>query len=302
MEGLARILVPVDGSDVSGYAMDFAAALAKATKADLVLCNSVDLTGAIAQSATPYGATDITPLVQALEDESKAILAGAAARVKPSGVPTASAELAGGATGAILEAVSAQRADAIVMGTHGRKGASRFFLGSTAEGVLRGADCPVFVVSSPSAGGQTVNGLPSRSTTPIPPMRHSHLRSTSQRQRTQRSPSLTSWTSARCTRWPHPERFPATAAFAQEREAARALLDRAVDRAKARGISAQSVVLEGSPVETLLEFAQSESADLIAIGTHGRRGIRRLLFGSVAEGVTRSSPVPVLVVRQAHRP
>jgi nucleotide-binding universal stress UspA family protein len=47
----------------------------------------------------------------------------------------------------------------------------------------------------------------------------------------------------------------------------------------------------------IIAEAQRWSADLIVIGTHGRTGFNRLLFGSVAEGVLRTSPVPILLIR-----
>jgi nucleotide-binding universal stress UspA family protein len=59
----------------------------------------------------------------------------------------------------------------------------------------------------------------------------------------------------------------------------------------------------GGPAGTLiLEQAKKWSADLIVMGTHGRRGIRRLALGSDAEEVLRSATVPVLLVRGAETP
>lgn len=54
---------------------------------------------------------------------------------------------------------------------------------------------------------------------------------------------------------------------------------------------------EGSPAQEIVDYATTEGCDVIAMGTHGRGGINRLLLGSVAERVVRSSPVPVLTVR-----
>ena len=51
--------------------------------------------------------------------------------------------------------------------------------------------------------------------------------------------------------------------------------------------------------EAILEAAEEVSADLVIMGTHGRRGIARALIGSVAEAVVRASPVPVLTVHAA---
>ncbi len=52
-----------------------------------------------------------------------------------------------------------------------------------------------------------------------------------------------------------------------------------------------------APAEEIAQLASDLEADLVIVGTHGRRGMRRLLLGSVAEGVVRLAPSPVLVVR-----
>lgn len=64
-----------------------------------------------------------------------------------------------------------------------------------------------------------------------------------------------------------------------------------------RGIRAQTRVRGGSPVPEILAAAREVAADLIAMTTHGRSGLRRLLIGSVAEGLLRQSEIPVLLVR-----
>ena len=56
-------------------------------------------------------------------------------------------------------------------------------------------------------------------------------------------------------------------------------------------------VLFGIPAEEVLNFVKQEGHDLIVIGTHGRRGIARLVIGSVAEEVIRKASCPVLTVR-----
>lgn len=55
-----------------------------------------------------------------------------------------------------------------------------------------------------------------------------------------------------------------------------------------------------APAHELAQLASDLEADLVVVGTHGRRGATRLLVGSVAEGVVRLSPCPVLVVRPKH--
>jgi len=56
--------------------------------------------------------------------------------------------------------------------------------------------------------------------------------------------------------------------------------------------------LEGGAIHEIVAFAQREHIDLIVMGSHGRTGLARLLMGSVAEGVARRAPCPVLIVKQ----
>jgi nucleotide-binding universal stress UspA family protein len=62
-------------------------------------------------------------------------------------------------------------------------------------------------------------------------------------------------------------------------------------------IEVESVILEGSPANEIVDFAEKNDIDLIVMGTHGKTGIRRFLLGSVAENVVRYSKKAVLVVR-----
>jgi nucleotide-binding universal stress UspA family protein len=57
-------------------------------------------------------------------------------------------------------------------------------------------------------------------------------------------------------------------------------------------------LLVGDPASAIVSAAESEGADLIVMGTHGRTGLTRLLMGSVAEAVVRRAPCPVLTVKQ----
>ena len=81
-----------------------------------------------------------------------------------------------------------------------------------------------------------------------------------------------------------------------------AILESAVADTRATTVATETVLLEtdsSDPARAILAEAERWGADVIAIGTHGRRGLRRLLLGSVAEGVVRASPVPVLLLRGA---
>ncbi len=62
-------------------------------------------------------------------------------------------------------------------------------------------------------------------------------------------------------------------------------------------VQAESEVVVGYAAEEILNIAQAKGADMIVMGTHGRKGIDRILFGSVAEKVVKNSPIPVLTIR-----
>ena len=63
------------------------------------------------------------------------------------------------------------------------------------------------------------------------------------------------------------------------------------------GVETKAEVVVGYAAEEIISIAEKEKADMIIMGTHGRKGIDRILFGSVAEKVVKNSPVPVLTIR-----
>jgi nucleotide-binding universal stress UspA family protein len=80
---------------------------------------------------------------------------------------------------------------------------------------------------------------------------------------------------------------------------ARNYLERVASRLRGEGLTVTTAVALGqSPAAAILAEAQDRGIDLIAMETHARHGLARLLLGSVADKVIRSSPLPVLV----HRP
>jgi nucleotide-binding universal stress UspA family protein len=79
-------------------------------------------------------------------------------------------------------------------------------------------------------------------------------------------------------------------------ENAHQLVDGSVATAKKAGVPADGLVLDGSPIATLVDLARRERVDLVVIGSHGRKGFSRLIAGSVAEGVTREVACPTLIV------
>ena len=70
-----------------------------------------------------------------------------------------------------------------------------------------------------------------------------------------------------------------------------------VQRAKASGADATFLVWEGEPGEAIVAAAESENADMIVVGSHGRSGVSRFLIGSVSDYVVRHAHCPVMVIR-----
>jgi nucleotide-binding universal stress UspA family protein len=74
-------------------------------------------------------------------------------------------------------------------------------------------------------------------------------------------------------------------------------MDRLIAKAKAAGVRARGMLLEGVPHEQIVRAAKRQRAALIVIGTHGRTGVARFFLGSVAARVAATAPCPVLTVR-----
>lgn len=147
LSDVRNIVVGIDFSDCSAVALQAAGRWADTFDASLWAVHSVDVDVEISGLGHVLG--DIgTRLETVLDDQTGALKTmiennGMSKRVNGTHVSGSRPEKA------ILEQAEAEDADLIVMGTHGRRGFARWFLGSTAEGVLRSADRPVLVVSNP---------------------------------------------------------------------------------------------------------------------------------------------------------
>jgi len=296
---LQRLLVPVDGSPASGRAIAVACALAGGHGEELIFGEAVNHAAAIAELTVPYGIPDATPLLDALDSAALSVAADAAERAKAAGLAASSVLLEGAPASAIVAYAKEHAVDAIVMGTRGARGLERFFTGSTADGVVRAADVPVFVVheaegepppafrriliavddSDPATAavdfGIELAAREGGSVVFLHAIPTADLGDKSREYGYDPRPILDEF-----------------------RAAAQPALDKALAAAKARGVAADSSMVEGDPVDEILNAAQAQKADAIAIGTHGRRGLQRLFVGSVAEGVVQRSPIPVVVLRR----
>ncbi|MBV8636586.1 MAG: universal stress protein [Candidatus Eremiobacteraeota bacterium] len=143
---ITSILVAVDSSEAAQAALREATEIAKKFSARLVLVNIVDVTKllTVAGYETPYP----VDAIELMRNDAKTILDEAMTTCTNCGITSIELTGEGDAVDEILNAAKDERVDMIALGTHGRQGLSRLFLGSVAEGVLRRADVPVLVVRS----------------------------------------------------------------------------------------------------------------------------------------------------------
>ncbi len=186
----------------------------------------------------------------------------------------------------------------IAMGTHGKTGWDRLRLGSVAESTLRQAPCPVLSVRASTAVHIPVN--PNR-------LNVSRLLvatdfSASSKAALSAAAVLAKRLNGRVVLVHAAEPSGSLQSeplrvdeLSRRRYAGR--LQKMISASRADEVITDKVVLTGNPVEVILGQAKHENADLIIVGTHGRRGMKRLMLGSVAEAVVRRAACPVFVVK-----
>jgi nucleotide-binding universal stress UspA family protein len=81
------------------------------------------------------------------------------------------------------------------------------------------------------------------------------------------------------------------------REQAKALITKATDALRQSGLNVTPALEEGDPKSKIIDVASDWKADLIVLGSHGRKGLNRFLMGSVSEAVVRHAPCSVEIVR-----
>jgi nucleotide-binding universal stress UspA family protein len=141
---LDKILVALDGSTLAEAAMWTALDLAEKNGASISLLRA-------AEAYARPGADTVEAQVMAIRDAEE-YLATVVRRLEDRGVRRVETHVwYGPAAAAIVEAATVQKADMIVMSTHGRTGLGRLILGSVAESVLRGTTVPILIVRADSA-------------------------------------------------------------------------------------------------------------------------------------------------------
>lgn len=143
MLNLKRILVPVDYSSSDQTALAYATALARDQKAAITVLH-------VEEPPMAYGGGE---MYYGVEQPDREELARMLAKLVPSdpSIDVKHRLLTGDPASVIARAADEERADLIVMGTHGRSGLTRLLMGSVAEVVVRHAKCPVLTVKQPNS-------------------------------------------------------------------------------------------------------------------------------------------------------
>ncbi len=291
----SRILVGVDDSDPSQHAIAFAARLAREHDGQLLVCHSVDWLPIVSNAVSSGAVVDTTPIIDSLKEDGAKLLAQAEATAKRFGVVAERHALEGNAAAGLLQLIVDAGCSLIVMGTHGRRGLGRLYIGSTTEEVLRGSTIPVLTLRSETTTNEArrcikrvLVGLDDSEASDAALDVVLNLPA-EDRQQVLFYSVVDIDTQVGIVRSPTVEAYE----YAQ----AKNIVDGALASARALGLDARGYAVEGRPDDVIVDAAKEAAADLIVVGSHGRRGIRRFFLGSVAERIVRTATVPVLVVR-----
>ena len=293
----ARVLVPYDGSSQSETALGYGISLAQRGAA-LDIVHVVDETPVLTETSTTVIVFDPTPLIEALDAQGRALVDAARKRCRDAGVDPHTRVIHDYPVAGIDAAAEENHDTLIVLGTHGRGGLPRAFLGSTTEGVLRSSKIPVLAVHAEMAPPDRLFAKILVATDDSDPADAAVALAA-------RIVRASGATAVVCCSYDRNDILEKAGTYGYDpmpfldgmRENAQDVVDRAVARAGFPAGSAVPSVVAAEPSHGIIAEAVRAGADLIVIGSHGRRGLRRLFLGSVAEHVVRHSPVPILVVR-----
>lgn len=284
------IVVPLDGSEFGRQALPVALALARRSGADVHLVHVMD------PLVLPQGG----PMFDArLDDdrreEIRAELTVLAERLGRNGSLLVDANCIRGAViPTLLQFLAADDHDLVVMMTHARGGVGRAWLGNVAAGIARHTSIPLLLMRP---GAETPNDLAE------PLLRHilvpldgsAMAEEVLDRVVSLGTPDVTTYTLLTIVA---SDTMPAADDVEFECDARRAhLMDVAVELEASGALVKTRVLVHARPASGILQVANEDRVDLIALTTSGRGFVSRLLMGSVADEVVRGATMPVLVYR-----
>jgi nucleotide-binding universal stress UspA family protein len=292
---IQRILCPIDFSESSVLAFDYAQSVASHYKATLLLQHVVD-------SLRPYYPYHAFPdsydeicrklranAVQQLQDFAKTHNCG--------GVHTQCTVQDGDVTALILEVAEDRAADLIVMGTHGLRGIDHLTLGSVTEKVLRKAGCPVLAVRKPAQHFAAKAAMPEL----IELQRILYCTDFSEHseQAWDHAVSLAAEYRAELTLLHVLEDIPGSSDIEDEIAKALQRLEKQISPWAHTNVVTKPVVRIGKAYQQIIQLALESQTDLVIMGVRGRHALDLAVFGSTTYRVVQSGPCPVLVVHIA---
>jgi nucleotide-binding universal stress UspA family protein len=218
-----------------------------------------------------------------------------------------SAILVGDPAKGIVDYADKENVGLIVMATHGRSGISRWTLGSVASKVVRATDRPVALIRAKVPQPDVrEKGVLNKALVPLDGSREGEaiipyieeLASKLKAEVVLLQVLSTSYQAITADGYGYvtysEQQIESDKAFARD------YLAKVGAQLKERGVAVKSEVRLGMAAEEIIRLADEMSADMVAMSTHGRSGIRRWVFGSVADRVLHEGNTPLLLVRPSH--
>ena len=312
MTGYTRILLPLDGSTVSEQAISYVAALAARLSVPVRLLMAVEPDSPAITQSLNSNRRWIDP-ASTREDRAKEYLSNVALGLADQGIDVDTVVPVWEPVGAIVQEAAQVPETLIAMASHGRSGLARWWMGSVTDKVLHMSDNPVLVLRSrdpaPAAGGngpdQIVVPLDGSELAEVALPHAIHLATTMNLpvRLLQVTPSEAEYYNYVAAGPGMAPAIPPSSPSASEmvelaRQEAQGYLDSVRDRLSDHGVgSVESHLAQGTPADAIVDLATSQPGALVAMTTHGRSGVGRMMLGSVAERVVRQSGCPVLLVR-----
>ena len=284
-----KILVPLDGSELAEHALDPAFTFARQTQGEIILLRVPLMQHVLAAEPVHYEMPSPSESLEQSRQKALTYLAGIQ-RVRSSPQVTIHAcTPLGDPAGNIVDTAVAEDVDLIVMTTHGYSGVTRWLLGSVTEKVLRHAHCPVLVIRSNKPLGKVlipVDGSKLSESAVLPGLEVAN--------RLDALATLLRVAEEIETQGADSADFHWQQEIYEDNEF---YLRTLVNRYQQEGQYIDTAVMEGPPVDRILEFVESEEIDVIALATHGRSGLQRWVYGSVTEKLLRSANCAMLIIR-----
>lgn len=286
------ILCPVDFSDFSVTAYQYALSIAEYYKARLVALHVVELWKYPFADYAAHEA-DYAKFSRAMNEGGEVKLRRFVSEHSPGALQPELVVHQGNAPNCILSFAQKQNTEIIVMGTHGRRGFDRLVLGSTTDRVMRKSACPVLVVSDPAHKALCTGPDGHHRLSRI--LYCTDFSHNSERARGY-AISLAAEYGAELTLLHVAEKVPDLAkAEAMIAEHTRKL-DKLVLETERKNLNVKLVVKCGKPYEEIVRHATEVQASLIIMTTRGGETLDRAVFGSTTYRVIQLGPCPVLAV------